>query len=289
MFETRVNEKLSCGGQFKVPSLDNNDVKEISFKSGEYMPMNHRNSESVDGYCYKNGDLLLFQITVAQRHPVKANGLHLIIEQFKNEKFKNVFLIFVVPESDISDIPRLGPERLAALKKINVNTIEEALAWAKLEEKVFSDSLLVSIKSIIQNYAESEIKPTKFKRQEINIPPDSLSFVPGISAKKERALNAKFPETKTLDGALNWAESYSGKEFKEAKEALLNYTKVDYNYLKSIPQYLMKVSEFIDHEKFKFNGKVKEDPEKKRLKAENEKLKRELESKEIFLRRKAEK
>ena len=192
-----------------------------------------------------------------------------IIERFENEKLKNIFLVFVVPESTIADIPSIAIDAEAALEKINVTTIEEGLEWAKLGEVSSDATKLRESRYFIQKYAEKGLNPSKFTKQDLL--PDSLTSVL-ISAKKERALNAKFPETKTLDGALNWAESYSGKEFKEAKEALLNYTKVDYNYLKSIPQYLMKVSEFIDHEK------VKEDLEKESLQAEIEKLKAENES-----------
>ena len=76
----------------------------------------------------------------------------------------------------------------------------------------------------IQKYAEKGLNPSKFTKQDLL--PDSLTSAVLISAKKEGALNAKFPETKTLDGALNWAKSYSEKEFEEAKEALLKYKKV---------------------------------------------------------------
>ena len=74
MFKTRLNEKLSYGGEFETTSLDNEESKKIFFDNGEYKQL--ENSDPIDGYCFKNGNLFLFQITVAQICPVEEKDLH---------------------------------------------------------------------------------------------------------------------------------------------------------------------------------------------------------------------
>ena len=71
LYENRSNNVLSNGLQLNMKSLcsgGGTDL-EVSLAKGEYEKMSHANSESVDGYCVKDENMYLFQITVASTHP----------------------------------------------------------------------------------------------------------------------------------------------------------------------------------------------------------------------------
>jgi len=65
-------------------------------------------TESYDSFAItKEGELLIFQVTIAPEHPVKSNGLKLLLDDLKGH-YDSCSLVFVVPEvSDLNKIQKL--------------------------------------------------------------------------------------------------------------------------------------------------------------------------------------
>ena len=108
LFEKYAHDTLEKGGSFSTRRLDAEAIAyTFHIPTGVYERMSTR-CESVDGVALVNDTtVLLFQATVAGKHPVNAHG---ICEQLKrvgkfegfiNGTVKEIFLIFLIPPQSI--------------------------------------------------------------------------------------------------------------------------------------------------------------------------------------------
>lgn len=154
MFERFAHESIERGRALELHALDATFSNlTVAIPVGVYQRMK-AGCESVDGVALVDDALLLFQATVADTHPVKANG---ILEQlqrvgkldeFMNGTFDKVYLIFLIPpksrqfnkqqilveepyddNSEIRHIKGMRNTWLRALKKKNVLLVHQLRKW----------------------------------------------------------------------------------------------------------------------------------------------------------------
>jgi hypothetical protein len=108
LFEKFVHEVMEKGGIFPMRRLDAEAIvnNTCHIPTGVYERTN-TGCESVDGVAVVNDAVMLFQATVARKHPVNAHGICQQLkkigkfESFINGTVKEVFLIFLIPPKSI--------------------------------------------------------------------------------------------------------------------------------------------------------------------------------------------
>lgn len=85
----------------KLPRMEYNRLDQIKgIQENVYYCSERQNEPAVDSFVVINRNLIIFQFTVAERHPIDARALEKVIAKVFSsfEVVHNVFLIFVVPE-----------------------------------------------------------------------------------------------------------------------------------------------------------------------------------------------
>jgi hypothetical protein len=90
---------LARMGNGTVELFDGNQTKSpgAALQSNQYYRPKQRNFESIDALARVDDQLLVFQITVSERHPVKVKGLQRVLEMDLARGCRSVHLVFVLP------------------------------------------------------------------------------------------------------------------------------------------------------------------------------------------------
>lgn len=101
-----IHEVTSLNNSGLIKELSIPPSRKVNFRDDQtvesdvlYIPTS-KNFESGDAFYLSNNELFVLQITIAETHPVKANGLQKIFDFFRNGGISNFtcHLVFVVPK-----------------------------------------------------------------------------------------------------------------------------------------------------------------------------------------------
>ncbi|KAG7376575.1 hypothetical protein PHYPSEUDO_013128 [Phytophthora pseudosyringae] len=152
-FENDFSAEVLSGGPYHVPSARN-----YASIDSFFYPKQSSTSSTID-----SGPLLLFQITVAQTHPVNGDGLANTLNQLgllqsvKNDPAMAA-LIFVLPEKNIA---KFGPQEIELDMSTDEDSVGKMNQIGKKREGALNTARIATIGDLRARLVAEETKKAK--------------------------------------------------------------------------------------------------------------------------------
>lgn len=165
LFELCVHSGLTKGGKFNVRCLTTQAISELTLPSLQvkhylntrelsklknetsvYLRPVPKNSETVDAIILHNGDIIGIQITLADHHEIKKNGLELVQEALGCGPDTHFKVYFVVPDTTFGDgksyqtPQKFTGARGRVLKQYNPKNVCQSILEIKLQSQKIRSS-----------------------------------------------------------------------------------------------------------------------------------------------------